>query len=76
MLQHQLEDCEALDVWLKKKADEEIAKKVQDDLSKDSCAALGEEESVSLLTDLQASPSQKHEDSPDNNPTDTPMDSH
>ncbi len=30
---------------------------------------------VSLLTDLQASPSQKHEDLPDDDPTDTPTDS-
>ncbi len=51
---HQLEDCEALDVWIEKKADEmKLTDKVTTKSSRETCALLRVGESVSLTPDLQ-----------------------
>ncbi len=82
--QHQVEDCEALDVWLQKKLVDVCATKqdtknsdandgpVRAKRAKGTRAPHRVEESVSLLTDLQVALSQNQ---PDNNLTDILTDS-
>ncbi|PBK65753.1 hypothetical protein ARMSODRAFT_978194 [Armillaria solidipes] len=63
-LEEHVEDCKALDVWLKKKKEEQ---KIADKLAKSkktACALFGVGESVSLVPDLQQPDDDPFMDSP------------